>query len=120
MMEQRQFLGLDPFAPPCDEVLRGLPVYPILAARATVAKLLANQDEFRNLVRMGQPTGSLDTPPVINLSLFERIAEARPQQGPELLSAAKIYVRESYDANELVEFATRCRREGGDDSEVCR
>ena len=76
VMERRQFLGLDPFAPPCDGPDPGpLPIYPVLAAKASVDGLLANKEEFRNLIRLGLPTGALQLPPVINMGLFERIAE---------------------------------------------
>ena len=71
VMEERQRLGLDPFAPPCDDPDPGpLPIYPILAAKTTVDGLLAEETLFKTLVRTGQPTGNLQVPPVINMGLF--------------------------------------------------
>ena len=119
LMEQRQYLGLDPFAPPCEQQGPGpLPIYPILAAQTTTDQLLENELEFRTRVRLGLPTGSLQLPPSISYELFTRIGEARPQQASALLDAAKEYTRDSYDANELYEFATKARREGRSDAEV--
>ena len=112
LMEERQYLGLDPFAPPCDIVDPGpLPIYPILAAKNTVDALLAEEDSVRKLLRLGLPTGKLQLPPEINLSLFERISEALPAEAPALLAAAKAYTRDAYDCNELAEF---CRRKKKD------
>ena len=39
-------------------------------------------------------------------------------QASALLTAGKTYVRESYDANELIEFAARSQRKGGLDADV--
>ena len=118
-MEERQYLGLDPFAPPCDIVDPGpLPIYPILAAKNTVDALLAEEDSVRKLLRLGLPTGKLQLPPEINLSLFERISEALPAEAPALLAAAKAYTRDAYDCNELAEFCRRKKKAGGTDVEV--
>lgn len=60
MMEQRQYLGIDPFAPPCNVVDPGpLPIFPIMTAKITLDALLAEPETFRELVRLGRPTGSL-------------------------------------------------------------
>ena len=120
VMEQRQFLGLDPFAPPCNEADMGpLPIYPIVAARRTLDALLADEASFRAAVRLGQSTGSLQLPPEISPSLFERIAANVGEQGAELRAAGQAYITAAYDANELFEFAQRFHAQGRGDVEVC-
>ena len=119
MMEQRQSLGMDPFAPPCDVVDPGpLPVYPIFAAQRTVEALLADATTFRSTARLGLPTGELQLPPTLSPTLFERLALA-VDDGAALSDAGRSYVMAAYDANELLEFAERTRRGGGGDGEVC-
>lgn len=61
---------------------------------------------------------ALQVPPVINLGLFERVSSALPREQSGFLDAAKAYIREAYDADELVQFAQRRKREGGPDEEV--
>ena len=122
-MEQRQAMGLDPFAPPCDgpdpwAPRRGLPIYPIVSAQKSVDAVLADSELFRSLVRLGKPTGELQLPPVISMALFERIAELRPESKPVLLSAAKDYVRDSFDANALLTRALELQTERKSDAEV--
>ena len=58
-MEQRQALGMDPFAPPCDE-LGGAgrpPIQPLLVAKRNADAVLADEALFRNLIRLGVATG---------------------------------------------------------------
>lgn len=123
MMERRQALGLDPFAPPCndpDPWARSIPpVQPIFVAKRAVDTLLEDEEYFRNAIRLSQPTGELQLPPQINPALLERIAESSAS-ADALREAAKCYVRAAYDANELVEFAYRGRAQrGASDAEVC-
>lgn len=71
------------------------------------------------LSRVAGPTGELQLPPVLNLALFERISAALPgEQQLAFLEAARNYIRESYDADELVQFAQRRKQEGGPDADV--
>ena len=123
MMEERQRNGLDPFAPPCsdpDPWARSLPpVYPIFVAQRAVDSLLTEESTFRNSVRLSLPVGRLQLPPEINPSLLERIAD-QSQSADTMRAAAKSYVRNAYDANELVGFAIRGRSEQtASDAEVC-
>ena len=131
VMEQRQAMGLDPFAPPCTnpDPDRDLPpAYPIFVAERTVEMLLSNEELFRNTVRMGLPTGALQLPPEISLSVFERFAELRVRrvvgappavrdaaaiEADALREAGRTYVRAAYDANELVAFAYQGRKAQG-------
>lgn len=113
VMEQRQAMGLDPFAPPCtnpDPDRDTPPVYPILMAKRAVENILENEENFRKLVRLSLPTGALQLPPEINPNVFERHAErCTDADAASLRAAARCYVRAAYDANELVEFAYRGR-----------
>ena len=111
-MEQRQAMGLDPFAPPCqdpDPWARSLPpVYPIFVAKRAVENILADEETFRAAIRLAQPTGALQLPPEINPSLLERIAnfcESKGKSAERFREASRCYVRAAYDANELVAFA---------------
>lgn len=117
-MEERMFLGMDPFAPPCqDQDIGPLPVYPIFSALATVQTLLASEKEFCAALRLGAPLRELQLPPVINPVLLERVA-AGCADPAAVREAARSYVRAAYDANELVEFAQRSRREMRPDEET--
>ena len=96
VMEERQRLGLDPFAPPCtDPAGSGLPTYAIFKAKRTVDALLADRVQFRNLIRVGQSDDALQVPPVLQLRLFETCSEAMPAQALELMTAGKAYIREA-------------------------
>ena len=109
VMEQRQAMGLDPFAPPCTDPApdRGLPpAYPLFVAKRAVEHLLQNEELFRNTVRVSAPTGSLQLPPEINPSVFTRWAERADAADAEAWRVAgRTYVRAAYDANELISFA---------------
>ena len=118
-MEERQRLGLDPFAPPCDIIDPGpLPVYPIIAAKRSVDLLLADQESFRNRVRLGLPTGELQLPDLVSPALFDRIA-ASVTDGDAMRAASKDYFREAYDANEMLQFARAAKADGRPDQDVC-
>lgn len=126
-MEQRQALGLDPFAPPCqgsDPWTRSIPpVYPIFVAKRAVDSLLADEESFRTAIRLSQPTGLLQLPPEINPTLFEKIAVFFESKGlgniDQFREAARSYVRAAYDANELVAFAYGTAKQKRSDAEVC-
>ena len=114
VMELRQAQGVNPFDPPCDGPdpwKRAVPpVYPVFVAKRAVDNLLDNEEVFRNTVRVGAPTGTLQLPPEINPTLLEQIADFFESKGTmsnaeEFRAAAKSYVRAAYDANELIAFA---------------
>ena len=109
-MERRQALGLDPFAPPCndpDPWARSIPpVYPIFVAKRAVDTLLADEETFKTAIRFSQSTGALQLPPEINPALLERIAAFSESNGmanvDAFREAARTYVRAAYDANEVI------------------
>ena len=110
-MEQRFLMGLPAFTPAYPEDPDpGLPTFPVLGAQANIERLLENEVSFRKLIVAGFPTGSLQLPPILAPSLFETL-EGRVADPPALRVAAKTYLREARDADELIAFAIRSRAE---------
>lgn len=114
-MEERYNLGLPAFTAeyldPDPEP--SLPLFPVLGAQRSIDRLLADEEQFRRLLKAGFPTGELQTPPVLSPLLFERL-EARAVDAAALREAAQAYVREARDVDELVAFAQRSRRLGSE------
>jgi hypothetical protein len=112
-MEQRFNLGLPVFTTeyPDPDPEPSLPIFPVLGAQRTLDRLLSEEDQFRRLLKAGFPTGELQTPPIISPQLFERL-EARATDVESLREAARAYVRDARDADELLAFAQRSRRLG--------
>lgn len=110
-MEQRFNLGLPVFTTenPDPDPEPSLPIFPVLGAQRTLERLLSEEDQFRRLLKAGFPTGELQTPPILSPQLFERL-EARATDVESLREAARAYVRDARDADELLAFAQRSRR----------
>ena len=93
----------------------GLPIYPILSAQKDVRALLADEETFRTMVKIGlSNTGELQMPPNLAFSLFKRFeAILPPKEAGEFMDAAIEYIEYARDANDLVELARMSRTNGG-------
>lgn len=112
-MEERYTLGLEPFTNeyPDPDPEPSLPIFPILGAQRSLERLLSEEALVRKLIKAGMPTGDVQSPPVLSPLLFERL-EARAADPAALREAARAYVRDARDADELFGFAQRSRRLG--------
>ena len=112
-MEQRFNLGLPVFTTeyPDPDPEASLPIFPVLGAQRTLDRLLSEEAQFRRLLKAGLPTGELQAPPILSPQLFERL-EARAADVQSLREAARAYVRDARDADELLALAQRSRRLG--------
>ena len=91
-----------------------LPVNPIFAAQQDVRALLADEETFRTMVRIGLNTGALQMPPNLTFNFFKRFeAPLGPEQGGEFMDAAIEYIEYTRDANDLVQLAKMSRTNGG-------
>ena len=86
-------------------------VYPILAAQQDVKRLLADEETYRTMVKIGLPTDNLKMPPQLSFSLFRKLESSVSDPG-EFMDAAIEYVEYSRDGNDLVELARMARFNG--------
>ena len=93
------------------------PVFPVLAARASVSKLLEEEETYRTMVTIGLATGNLQMPPLLSFKLFQQLEPSVTDPGT-FMDAAIEYVEYARDANDLTELARLSRTNGGDPGAV--
>lgn len=77
------------------------PIFPLLSAQRSLEALLADEATFRELARLGLPTGAQQVPVVLLPEYLERLGDVASDRAA-WAAAAREYVRDARDADELM------------------